>query len=66
MAVLLGFLLVVAIVGLGFIGYQAFQLHTTVTRLEVELAAQRARYEQDSKQWNDYGEKISFLNRIRG
>jgi hypothetical protein len=58
MAVLLGLLLVVAIAGLGFVGYHAFQLHTTVTRLETELAAQRARYEQDSKQWHDHGEKI--------
>jgi hypothetical protein len=58
MAVLLGFLLVVAIAGLGFVGYHAFQLHTTVTRREAELAAQQARYEQDSVQWRDYGEKM--------
>lgn len=57
MTVLLGLLFVASITGLGFVGYHAFQLHTTVTRLETELAAQRARYEQDGKQWHDYGEK---------
>ena len=54
MTVLLGFLLVAAIAGLAFIGYHAFQLHINVARLETDLAAQRARYEQDSKQWKDY------------
>jgi len=58
MAVLLGFLLVLAIGGLAFLGYQAFQLHTEATRLESDIAGQRARYDQDSKQWNDYSEKL--------
>lgn len=58
MTVFLGLLLVAAVTGLGFVGYHAFQLHTAVTRLGTELAAQRARYEQDSKQWNEYGEKV--------
>ncbi len=58
MAVLLGFLLVLAIGGLAFLGYQAFQLHTEATRLESDIAGQRARYDEDSKQWNDYSEKL--------
>jgi len=55
MIVVLWFLLVVAIAGLVFFGYQAFQLYTNNTRLGADLAAQRARYDQDIKQWNDYG-----------
>ena len=39
MVVLLWIFLIAAIAGVGFVGYYAFQLHTTATRLEVELAA---------------------------
>ena len=54
MAVLFGFLLLIAVGGLGVLGYFAFQLHTNVTRLEAESAAQRTRYEEDVKQRTEY------------
>ena len=54
MTALLVFLLIVAIAGLAFLGYHAVQLHVRVGQLDAELAAQRARYDQDIKQWNDY------------
>lgn len=54
MTVLLGFLFVVSFAGLVFVGYHAFHLHTSVTRLETDLTSQRTRYEQDVKQRNDY------------
>jgi len=54
MAVLFGFLLLIAVGGLGVLGYSAFQLHTNVTRLEAESAAQRTRYEEDVKQRTEY------------
>jgi hypothetical protein len=57
MVILLGFLLVLTVAGLVFLGYHALQLHTKATRLETELAAQQARYDQEIKQWNDYSEK---------
>jgi hypothetical protein len=54
MILLLGFLLILSATGLTFIGYHAFHLHTSVTRLETDLTAQKTRYEQDIKQRNDY------------
>jgi hypothetical protein len=54
MAVLLVLLLLLAMCGVAFIGFYAFQLRIRVAQLDAELASQRARYAQDMKQWNDY------------
>ncbi len=51
----LAFLLVVAIVGLGILSYFTVQLYTRAIRAETELGALRTRYDQELKQWNDYG-----------
>jgi hypothetical protein len=51
---LLGFLFVATFVALIIVGYHAFQLHTSVTRLETELAAQRTKHEQEIQQRTDY------------
>ena len=53
MPVLMGFLLVAAITGLGFLGYHALQLHTKATRLDAELDAQRLKYDDDLKRVNE-------------
>ena len=53
MTVLLGFLLVVAVVGLVFLGYHAFKLHIKAVGMEADLAAQQARHDQEIGQWND-------------
>ena len=62
--VLLLFLLLAALAGVGFLAYYAFQLHTSVTRLETELAAQRARYDQDSKHWGEHGAEVKAQYQI--
>src|SRR5207249_119892 len=48
------FLLALAIAGLAFLGFHAFQLRTRATYLDAELVAQQARYDKDIKQWNDF------------
>jgi hypothetical protein len=58
MTLFLSFLLIVAITGLGFVGFYAFKLHTRVIQLDTEISTQLARYDQDSKKWNDYSTNI--------
>lgn len=53
MTVLLGFLLALAIAGLGFLGYLAFKLHVKAIRMEADLGVQEARHSQEIKQWNE-------------
>jgi hypothetical protein len=53
MTVLLVFFLVLAIGGLGFLGYFAFKSHVKVMRMEADLSAQVARHDQEIKQWNE-------------
>jgi len=53
MTVLLGFFLVLAVGGLGFLGYLAFKLHVKAMRMEADLGAQEARHDQEIKQWNE-------------
>ncbi len=50
MILLLILLLASAIAGLGFLGFYAFQLRTTVAHLNADLVAQRARFDKDIKQ----------------
>lgn len=47
-------LFLVSSVGLAFVGYYAFQLRITSARLETELAAQKDRDTQDTKQLNEH------------
>jgi hypothetical protein len=54
MTALLVLLLFVAVAGLAFLGFHAIQLHITAAQVNAEFAAQRARYDQDTKRWNDF------------
>jgi hypothetical protein len=54
MTVLLVFLLALALAGLAFLGFHAFQIRTRAARLDAELVTQQARYDTDIKQWNDF------------
>jgi hypothetical protein len=47
-------LFIAAVVGLGFVGYLAFNLHTKTIQLDAQLVAQRTQYEQESKKLNEY------------
>jgi T5orf172 domain/Domain of unknown function (DUF4041) len=54
MTMLLVFLLALAVAGLAFLSFYAFQLRTRAARLDADLIAQRAKYDTDIKQWNDF------------
>jgi hypothetical protein len=53
MTELLGLFLVLAIGGLGFLGYLAFKLHVKAMRMEADLGVQEARHDQEIKQCNE-------------
>src|SRR5262245_55569195 len=52
MAVLLGFFLLLAIAGLVFLGYYAFQLYVQTVRLNADLSAHQAQHENEQKHWS--------------
>src|SRR6266446_4469038 len=62
--VFLVLLLLAALGGLAFLGFHAIQLRFKVTQLDLDLAAQRDRYDQDHKQWND--ESINVKGQYQG
>ena len=64
MTVLLGFFLVLAIGGLGFLGHLAFKLHVKAVRMEADLGSQEARHAQEIKQSNENG--TTLKGQIRG
>lgn len=53
MTVLLFVLLIVAVAGLGLTGFQAFQWHREIARLNVELAGHQGKYEAERRQWEE-------------
>lgn len=52
--VLLGILLFLAVAGLGFLGFYAFQLRMKLTRLDGALADQQAKHDKEIEKWNEY------------
>jgi len=57
MIVLLVVLLALAITGLGFLGFYAFQWRTTVADLDADLVAAKAKYRALAEKYNDKAEK---------
>src|SRR5947209_3309265 len=67
MTSLLVFLLALAIAGLAFLGFSAFQLRNRAARLDADLVAQRARNDKDIKQLKDLSvaEKAKYQGLVK-